>query len=55
MLMIVVFFMNGYEACVPASIGIINTRRDVLTVAGITALLFSEYRDFHCDFRFRHA
>ena len=41
MLMIVVFFMNGYEACVPASIGIINTRRDVLTVAGITALLCS--------------
>lgn len=39
MLMIVVFFMNGYEACVPASKGIINTRRDVLVQSLITALL----------------
>lgn len=39
MLMIVVFFMNGYEACVPASIGIIKTRKDVFTEALVTALL----------------
>lgn len=39
MLMIVVFFMNGYEACVPASIGIIKTRRDVFFESLITALL----------------
>lgn len=39
MLMIVVFFMNGYEACVPASIGIINTRRDVILQSLITAVL----------------
>ncbi len=41
MLMIVVFFMNGYEACVPASKGIIRTRRDVFTESLITALLCS--------------
>ena len=41
MLMIVVFFMNGYEACVPASIGIINTRRDVFVESLVTALLCS--------------
>ncbi len=39
MLMIVVFFMNGYEACVPASHGIIETRKDVLTESVVTALL----------------
>ncbi len=39
MLMIVVFFMNGYEACVPASKGIIETRKDVLTESLLTALL----------------
>lgn len=39
MLMIVVFFMNGYEACVPASIGIIKTRKDVFAESLITALL----------------
>lgn len=39
MLMIVVFFMNGYEACVPASIGIINTRKDVFVESLVTALL----------------
>lgn len=39
MLMIVVFFMNGYEACVPASIGIIKTRRDVFMESLITAVL----------------
>ena len=39
MLMIVVFFMNGYEACVPASRGIIETRKDVLTESLMTALL----------------
>lgn len=41
MLMIVVFFMNGYEACVPASIGIIRTRKDVFLESLITALLCS--------------
>lgn len=41
MLMIVVFFMNGYEACVPASIGIINTRKDVFVESLVTALLCS--------------
>lgn len=39
MLMIVVFFMNGYEACVPASKGIIETRRDVFVESFVTALL----------------
>jgi len=39
MLMIVVFFMNGYEACVPASKGIINTRKDVFVESLVTALL----------------
>ena len=39
MLMIVVFFMNGYEACVPASIGIINTRKDVFVQSLVTSLL----------------
>lgn len=39
MLMIVVFFMNGYEACVPASIGIIKTRKDVVLESLVTALL----------------
>ncbi len=39
MLMIVVFFMNGYEACVPASVGVINTRKDVVLEAVVTALL----------------
>ena len=39
MLMIVVFFMNGYEACVPASIGIIKTRKDVFLESLITAAL----------------
>lgn len=39
MLMIVVFFMNGYEACVPASQGIIETRKDVFTESLMTALL----------------
>lgn len=39
MLMIVVFFMNGYEACVPASKGIIETRRDVFVESLVTALL----------------
>lgn len=39
MLMIVVFFMNGYEACVPASLGIIKTRKDVFAESLITALL----------------
>ncbi len=39
MLMIVVFFMNGYEACVPASKGIIETRKDVLTQSALTAIL----------------
>ena len=39
MLMIVVFFMNGYEACVPASIGIIKTRKDVFVESLVTALL----------------
>ena len=41
MLMIVVFFMNGYEACVPASIGIIKTRKDVFLESLITAVLCS--------------
>lgn len=41
MLMIVVFFMNGYEACVPASRGIINTRKDVLIESLVTAVLCS--------------
>ena len=41
MLMIVVFFMNGYEACVPASIGIIKTRKDVFVESLVTALLCS--------------
>ena len=41
MLMIVVFFMNGYEACVPASKGIINTRKDVFVESLVTALLCS--------------
>lgn len=41
MLMIVVFFMNGYEACVPASKGIIRTRKDVFAESLITALLCS--------------
>ncbi len=39
MLMIVVFFMNGYEACVPASKGIIETRKDVLVESLVTAVL----------------
>lgn len=39
MLMIVVFFMIGYEACVPASIGIIKTRKDVVLESLVTALL----------------
>ena len=39
MLMIVVFFMNGYEACVPASIGIIRTRKDVFVESLVTAVL----------------
>ena len=39
MLMIVVFFMNGYEACVPASKGIIETRKDVLIESLLTAVL----------------
>lgn len=39
MLMIVVFFMNGYEACVPASKGIIETRKDVLIESVVTAVL----------------
>lgn len=39
MLMIVVFFMNGYEACVPASKGIIETRKDVLIESLMTAVL----------------
>lgn len=41
MLMIVVFFMNGYEACVPASLGIIKTRKDVFIESLITASLYS--------------
>lgn len=41
MLMIVVFFMNGYEACVPASLGIIKTRKDVFVESLVTALLSS--------------
>lgn len=41
MLMIVVFFMNGYEACVPASKGIIRTRKDVFVESLVTALLCS--------------
>lgn len=41
MLMIVVFFMNGYEACVPASKGIIKTRKDVFVESLVTALLCS--------------
>lgn len=41
MLMIVVFFMNGYEACVPASLGIIKTRKDVFIESLITASLCS--------------
>lgn len=41
MLMIVVFFMNGYEACVPASRGIINTRKDVVIESVVTAGLCS--------------
>ena len=39
MLMIVVFFMNGYEACVPASVGIINSRKDVIIESVVTAAL----------------
>lgn len=39
MLMIVVFFMNGYEACVPASHGIIETRKDVFLESLMTAVL----------------
>ncbi len=39
MLMVVVFFMNGYEACVPASKGIIETRKDVLVESILTAVL----------------
>ena len=39
MLMVVVFFMNGYEACVPASKGIIESRKDVLTESVLTAVL----------------
>lgn len=39
MLMIVVFFMNGYEACVPASLGIIKTRKDVFVESLVTAVL----------------
>ncbi len=39
MLMIVVFFMNGYEACVPASKGIIETRKDVFIESLVTAVL----------------
>lgn len=39
MLMIVVFFMNGYEACVPASKGIINSRKDVFLQSLITSVL----------------
>lgn len=39
MLMIVVFFMNGYEACVPASKGIIETRKDVFVESLLTAIL----------------
>ena len=41
MLMIVVFFMNGYEACIPASKGIIQTRKDVFIHSLATALLCS--------------
>lgn len=41
MLMIVVFFMNGYEACVPASKGIINTRKDVIIQSAVTSVLCS--------------
>ncbi len=37
--MIVVFFMNGYEACVPASKGIIERRRDVILESAVTAIL----------------
>lgn len=39
MLMIVVFFMNGYEACVPASKGIVTEKKDVWIVSLSTALL----------------
>lgn len=39
MLMIVVFFMNGYEACVPASLGIINTKKDVVIESVVTSAL----------------
>ncbi|WP_306483694.1 hypothetical protein [Anaerococcus sp.] len=41
MLMIVVFFMNGYEACVPASRGIIESRKDVFVQSLMTSLLCS--------------
>ncbi len=37
--MIVVFFMNGYEACVPASKGIITTRKDVIIESLVSSLL----------------
>lgn len=39
MITILVFFMNGYDACVHASKGIVKTRRDVLTIAAGTAIL----------------
>ncbi|APX71716.1 hypothetical protein M5C72_00795 [Companilactobacillus allii] len=39
MFTIVVFFMNGYDACVPASKGIVRTRKDVLLVSLLTSIL----------------
>ncbi|WP_125588170.1 hypothetical protein [Companilactobacillus jidongensis] len=39
MFTIVVFFMNGYDACVPASKGIVKTKKDVLIVSLLTSIL----------------
>lgn len=39
MLTIIVFFMNGYDSCVHASRGIVNSRRDVWLISIGTALL----------------
>ncbi|MGX7085654.1 hypothetical protein [Gemella bergeri] len=39
MLTIVVFFMNGYDACVPASRGVLKTRKDVILQSTVTAVL----------------
>lgn len=39
MIMIVVFFMVAYEACVPASIGVIKTRWDVIVESLISSCL----------------